>query len=53
MKLVFDTFSGWQNDPESYVYDIREYKDQIEPIWMGLSSFLGFSGEFPEEKSKM
>lgn len=48
IKLIFDTFAGWQNDPESYSHDIREYRDQIEPIWLGLSSTLGFSGEFLE-----
>lgn len=44
MKLVFDTFTEWQNNPWSYVQDIREYGNQIEAIRRGLSLTLNSSG---------
>lgn len=36
MKLIFDTFTKWQDNPDSYIQDIREYKTQLEPLWHGL-----------------
>lgn len=48
LKLVFDKFVAWQDTPRSYIQDVRNYKAQLEPLWLGLSLALGFPREFPE-----
>lgn len=40
--LVFGKFIGWQDDPNSYSHDVRNYKAQLKPLLRGLSVSLGF-----------
>ncbi|MGH7889347.1 MAG: hypothetical protein ACRENF_02205, partial [Thermodesulfobacteriota bacterium] len=52
MSLVFYKFIKWQNDPAIYVQDLREYREQIEPLWRGLLHALSFpSNDNKEEYS--
>ena len=39
-NAVYARFVVWQNKPEGYVQDYKLYKEQIEPIWIGLSMIL-------------
>ncbi|MBI2485471.1 MAG: hypothetical protein HYW01_00630 [Deltaproteobacteria bacterium] len=43
LDLVFYKFNKWQNDPAIYFRDVRDYREQLEPLWRGLSLDLGFS----------
>lgn len=40
LKLIFDKFYIWQNNPEIHVEDFVCYKAQLVPIWQGLSLIL-------------
>jgi hypothetical protein len=42
MSLVFYKFRAWQNDPNCYIQDIRDCREQLEPLWHGLLLALGF-----------
>src|SRR6201993_1318536 len=42
LRAVLYMFAKWQDNPRSYNEDIRRCRDQIEPIWRGLSSTLDF-----------
>ncbi len=42
MSLVFCKFTKWQDNPAMYVQDVREYREQIEPLWRGLLHALSF-----------
>jgi hypothetical protein len=51
LKILLLKFRAWQDDPDSYIQDVRDYKYQLEPLWHGLSSAFGVSlidnrGEF-------
>lgn len=48
LRAILHKFFAWQGNPRNYIRDVKDYKDQIEPLWFGLSSALGFSKEFPE-----
>jgi hypothetical protein len=37
MKVVFDKFVKWQNDPRSYFRDIEYHVSELKPIWRVLS----------------
>jgi hypothetical protein len=43
LKTIFDKFVQWQDNPKSYIQDVRNYKDRIEPFLSGSSLALGFS----------
>ncbi len=43
LKAVLYKFSVWQDSPSSYIQDVRDYKDLIEALLLGLSSGPGFS----------
>jgi hypothetical protein len=43
LKVLLYKFATWQNNPSSYLQDFNDYKEQLEPIWHGLSLTLGFS----------
>jgi len=52
MSLVFCKFVKWQNNPAIYFQDVREYREQIEPLWRGLLHALSFpSSDNKEEHS--
>lgn len=40
LQLVFHKFITWQNNPGSYIQDLRDYKSQIEPLLRGLALAL-------------
>ncbi|MGH7807951.1 MAG: hypothetical protein ACRENT_07640, partial [Thermodesulfobacteriota bacterium] len=42
LDLVFYKFMTWQNKAGSYIQDVREYREQIEPLWRGLLLALDF-----------
>jgi hypothetical protein len=42
LRVVLDKYAGWQDNPRSYIEDVRRYRDQLEPLWRGLSSALNF-----------
>jgi hypothetical protein len=42
LKAIVDKFALWQSNPDSYVQDITECREQLEPLWYGLSSALDF-----------
>lgn len=44
LDLVFYKFATWQNKPDSYIQDVRDGKEQLEPIWHGLLLAMGFPG---------
>jgi hypothetical protein len=48
LNLVFYKFITWQNNPGSYIQDVRDYREQIEPLWRGLLLAL----RFPVTESK-
>jgi hypothetical protein len=50
LEVVINMFVAWQDNPRKYLQDIKDYKTQLEPLWQGLSSALGFSKEFHEPK---
>ncbi|MER3446018.1 MAG: hypothetical protein C4291_03905 [Candidatus Dadabacteria bacterium] len=41
LKAVFSRFFAWQNSPRSYIQDIIDFRDQIEPLLLGLFLALG------------
>lgn len=43
LKLVFHNFVEWQDDPRSFIQDVRNYKAQLEPLLRGLLRALRFS----------
>jgi hypothetical protein len=50
LKLVFHNFVGWQDDPRSFIQDVRNYKAQLEPLLRGLLRALRFSlADYSEE----
>lgn len=48
LKAVLYKFAAWQSNPNRYIQDIRDYREQLEPLWYGLSLALDFSREFPQ-----
>jgi hypothetical protein len=42
LSLVFYKFITWQGNPSIYIQDVRDYKDQLEPLWHGLLLAFGF-----------
>jgi hypothetical protein len=42
LKAISYKFATWQDNPSGYLQDIRDYREQIEPLWRGLASALGF-----------
>jgi hypothetical protein len=36
LRIVFDKFFVWQNDPRIYIQDLRDYKAQLELLRSGL-----------------
>lgn len=48
LELVFYKFNKWQDNPMMFIQDVGTYRDQLHPIWKGLSSsFIGLPQEFP------
>lgn len=41
LKLIFDTFALWQEDPASFIRDFVEYGFYLEPRWYGLPLTAG------------
>jgi hypothetical protein len=37
LRAILHKFVAWQDNPRSYIQDVKDYKDQIEPLWRGLS----------------
>jgi hypothetical protein len=37
LKVVLYNYVGWQDNPRRYNEDVRRYRDQLEPLWRGLS----------------
>ncbi|MGE5443674.1 MAG: hypothetical protein ACM3SR_03620 [Ignavibacteriales bacterium] len=48
LKAVVYKFAAWQSNPDSYIQDIRECKEQLEPLWYGLSLAMNLNEEFSE-----
>jgi hypothetical protein len=48
LRAILHKFVAWQHNPRIYIQDVRDCYAALEPLWHGLSSALGFSGEFPE-----
>ena len=48
LKAVLYKFALWQSNPERYIQDIRECREQLEPLWYGLSLALNLNEEFSE-----
>ncbi|MGH7800896.1 MAG: hypothetical protein ACREOW_09755 [Thermodesulfobacteriota bacterium] len=42
LQVVLLKFTTWQNNPGSYLQDVEDCKEQLEPLWRGLSLSLGF-----------
>jgi hypothetical protein len=42
LKAVLYKFAAWQSNPKSYVQDVRDYREQLEPLFYGLSLALDF-----------
>ncbi|HWP91012.1 MAG TPA: hypothetical protein VNN20_02280 [Thermodesulfobacteriota bacterium] len=36
LKIIFDKFFTWQNDPRNHVEDFVYYKSELVPLWHGL-----------------
>jgi hypothetical protein len=49
LKAVLYKFTTWQDNPSSYLQDVKDYKAQLEPLWRGLSLALDFPRKFPEK----
>lgn len=43
LSLVFHKFTTWQDNPCRYAQDVRDYREQLEPLWRGLSLDLGLA----------
>ena len=43
LDLVSYKFINWQDDPATYSEDVRDYGEQLKPLWHGLSPNPGFS----------
>jgi hypothetical protein len=43
LSLIFYKFMSWQKDPSVYIQDVKDYREQLKPLWRGLSSAIGFS----------
>jgi hypothetical protein len=48
LKAIVYKFATWQSNPDSYIQDIREFREQLEPLWYGLSLALNLNEEFSE-----
>jgi hypothetical protein len=48
LKAIVYKFATWQSNPDSYIQDIREFREQLEPLWYGLSLAMDFTEEFSE-----
>ncbi len=42
LQVVLLKFTTWQDNPSSFIEDVRDYREQIEPLWRGLASALSF-----------
>ena len=42
LGLVFCKFRSWHDNPDSYIQDVRDCREQLEPLWHGLLLALGF-----------
>ncbi len=43
LKAILYKFVAWQDNPRSYIQDVRNCRAGLEPLWHGLSLVLGFS----------
>lgn len=43
LRAILHMFAGWQDNPRRYIDDVRRHRDQLEPLWSGLSLALDFS----------
>jgi hypothetical protein len=43
LRAVLYKFILWQDNPKSYVQDVRDFNAALEPLWHGLSLTLDFS----------
>lgn len=41
-NLIFYKFATWQNNPDSYILDVRDCRELLEPIWHGLLLAMGY-----------
>ncbi len=42
LRAILYMFAGWQENPRRYIEDVGRYRDQLEPLWRGLSLALDF-----------
>jgi hypothetical protein len=42
LRAVLHMFAGWQDNPRRYIEDVKQYRDQLEPLWRGLTLTLDF-----------
>jgi hypothetical protein len=42
LKAILYKFAAWQSNPNSYIQDFRDYREQLEPLLYGLSLALDF-----------
>lgn len=42
LRVVLHKFVAWQDNPKSYIENVRRYRDQLESLWRGLSLALDF-----------
>ncbi|MGE5443488.1 MAG: hypothetical protein ACM3SR_02675 [Ignavibacteriales bacterium] len=40
LRAILHKFVMWQDNPRSYIQDVRNYNADIEPLWQGLSLAL-------------
>jgi hypothetical protein len=40
LKAILYKFAAWQSNPNSYIQDVRDYSEQLEPLLYGLSLAL-------------
>ncbi len=40
LRVVLHMFARWQDNPMSYIEDVERYREQLEPLWRGLSLAL-------------
>ncbi len=37
LRTVLYKFIAWEGNPDSYIQDVRDYREQLEPLWYCLS----------------
>ncbi len=51
LRAILYKFTAWRRNSDSYIQDVRDYREQLEPLWYGLSLALDSPREFPSSLS--